>query len=122
MTAKSNRCPECNWRFPIARISAPVKRREGIEFDCPDCLTKLRYSSGGLGIVYNLFNVIALPVIVVVVLLKPQQSVVGQIALAVAIVIALIAAYFVHTREYVERVEALSPSDLPPKPGASQAS
>jgi len=115
MTAKSNRCPECNWRFPIARISTPVKRREGIEFDCPDCGTKLRYSYGGLGIVYNLFNVIAVPVIVAVGLLKPQQSVVGQIALVVAIVIALIAAYFVHTREYVERVEALSSPDLLPK-------
>lgn len=40
---KSRHCPDCGWKFPIAKINAPIDRSNGKQFNCPQCQTYLMY-------------------------------------------------------------------------------
>ena len=40
---KSRHCPNCGWKFPIAKINAPIDRSNGKHFNCPECQTYLVY-------------------------------------------------------------------------------
>ena len=34
---KSRKCPQCGWKFPIAKVNAPISRINGKMFNCPTC-------------------------------------------------------------------------------------
>lgn len=42
---KSRNCPQCNWKFPIAKVNTPIPRKNGTMFNCPQCHLPLVYKT-----------------------------------------------------------------------------
>lgn len=57
---KSRHCPQCNWKFPIAKVNAPIPRINGKMFNCPSCQLPLVYRTN-YGKLYSVCSALIIP-------------------------------------------------------------
>ena len=103
MTDQRNprQCLDCDWTYPIFDAKAPGRRREGHQFDCPECGCSLRYRGGRFGWLHRAFTIATVPAVLLVAANDGNRLVQGAILLIV-VPLALLAAVIHRRSEFVE--------------------
>lgn len=100
---RSRNCPDCGWKFPISKVSAPIDRVDGKTFNCPNCKAALVYRTS-TGQMYRIFTLMTLPAIILAFIYRnsPLFEAVGTF---VVLPLAIIAAVVWRRSEYIERIK-----------------
>lgn len=100
MAKKPRRCPVCNWRYPIAKIAAPGKHRDGVAFDCPKCGTELVFHAGRGKLISKLFALAGTPVVMGLAF-YPENTGFRWFVFYVLMPLAIISAFYVRLGESI---------------------
>ncbi|CAM4054925.1 hypothetical protein [Pseudoalteromonas byunsanensis] len=100
---RSRRCPACGWKFPIAKVSAPIDRIDGKTFNCPDCRTALVYRTES-GPMYRIFSLMTIPAVAFVFLFR-DSALLETIGAFVILPLAILAVVIWRRSEFIELVK-----------------
>ncbi|BFT30432.1 hypothetical protein D210916BOD24_16080 [Alteromonas sp. D210916BOD_24] len=100
MSSKSRHCPSCNWKFPIAKVKAPITRVNGTFFNCPECYAPLIYKTNHATL-YRVCTILTVPSVLLISAYKDVEVVKN---IATFVVIPLLIALCVMWRkgEHIE--------------------
>lgn len=100
---RSRRCPDCGWKFPIAKARTPIDKVDGKLFTCPDCQTALIYRTD-TELMYRIFTLMTIPATSLA-FIYDDNALFETIAIFLIIPLATLAAILCYRSEYIERVK-----------------